>query len=120
MSAIQLPRATTEPPGRTMHGPGDTNTRIERIRALGRTDELLLTRETTGYEGQIQIRTSDRALIQQLRAWKEAGTVVLFATPYGESRYIRILTTPDTDDLAAWINASMGYVQVNPTAADFY
>lgn len=119
MTAIQLPRADSELPGRTMHGPGDTNTRIERIRGLGRTDELLLTWETTGYEGTITLRTQDRALIQQLRDWKRDAAVVIFAAPYGESRYIRILSTPDTDDIAAWINASIGYVQVNPEAADF-
>lgn len=114
-----LPTAETDYAGLAHHGPGDTPTDIERIEPLDRGEVLLLTWQTTGYEGVISLRTQDRALIRQLRSWKEGGDVSILATPYGESRYIRLLTTPDDDDPVWWINAQLSYVEVLPSSADF-
>jgi hypothetical protein len=103
----------------TGHGPGDTNTRIERMEPLQRPEAVLLDWGTTGYEGTFAITTDDREAIERLRRYKELAEVVMFKFPYGAVRYARIIDTPDADGVAAWANASVTYVSVTPESANF-
>lgn len=115
---IELPRAK--------HGQGDTVTDLElfdpperRDPDTGRREKVILDWGSRGYEGTITIRTQDRELIRTLRRWKEEGLVAILATPYGAVRYIRLTSTPDTDDIAWWINGAITYIEVQPSAANF-
>lgn len=103
----------------TQNGPGDTQTRIEQYTPLGATQKTLLNWGTSRYEGGYSLYTDDRDLLNRLRRYKETGEVRLFKTWYGESRYVRYTSTPDTDQPAAMANGSVSYVSVDPASTNF-
>lgn len=103
----------------TGHGPGDTQTKSERLEPLGRSDVVVLNWGSTGYEGDFALLSSDRSLLERLRGYKERGEVVMLKFPYGAVRYAVLLATPDTDQVGEWYGGTIEYVEVSPEAATF-
>jgi hypothetical protein len=99
-------------------GPGDTNTRLERMSPLAapgeRAYDVVLDWGTGGYETSFRVFTYDRDLLRTLRRYKEAGQVVLLKTEYGDSRYGRLTSTPDNDEPNAWARAAVSFVETEP------
>lgn len=102
----------------TGHG-GDSVTDIEEMAPVGRAEKLLLTWGTTGYEGEAQLKIGDRALLNELRAYKEAAEIVMIKFPYGAVRYARITDTPDNDEVADWATQRVRYIEVTAESANF-
>lgn len=96
------------------HNQGDTQTDLEVFSPPGRADKVILDWGTKGYEGSIRIYTTDRELIRTLRAWKETGVVSILKTPYGSVRFIRLVSTPDADQPAGWIDGQLSYIEIAP------
>lgn len=116
---VLLPRSQTVAPGSTRHGAGDTQTDLEVFTPPGRGEKVILDWGTTGYEATLSLFTQDRELLLMLRRWKEQGTVSIYKTSYGAVRYVRLTSTPDTDQPAGWIDSAVSYIEVLPSAVDW-
>jgi hypothetical protein len=103
----------------TGHGPGDTQTRLERLTPIGRPEELILDWGTTGYVGAFDLLTNDRDQIERLRGYKADAEIVMFKFPYGVVRYARITDTPDTDGVGNWARTAVSYIELMPESATF-
>jgi hypothetical protein len=98
---------------------GDTVTDTEELSPLGRGEKLLLTWQTTGFEGQLSIMSPSREQVERLRGFKAAGTIVMLKFPYGAVRYARITDTPGSDAVEDWSTANIKYIEIAAESANF-
>jgi hypothetical protein len=115
----QLPSARSELRGRTQHNAGDTKVDLETFQPIGRGEKVLVTWGSTGYEGSLDLLTTDRELVRLLRRYKDQGTVAILKLPYGESRYVRLTSVTDDDQPGGWIQCGVTYIQVAASSVNF-
>jgi hypothetical protein len=98
---------------------GESPTEISAYPGLGRTDKLIVTGDTYGFEGQLTVKTRDKTVIDTLERYKAEGRVVILKWPDGDVRYARLEKVPRTREVVGWYTTQVSYIEVRSRAAGF-